>query len=96
MKRIIAIVLPLAIVGALAGCSEPSYVTHQAEIVGKNITYQQTSQFKLGDIITAPSVYEVYQFDLRDEDGKIVTEKVEKQDYYDYEIGDTYTYESRA
>lgn len=95
MKRIAAIALMLAMTfGTLTACSEAAYVTHEAEILDKRVAYEQSGQWKLGDYITSASTREVYRFDLRREDGKIVTEEVDRQDYYDHEIGDTYTYTS--
>lgn len=95
MKRIVAIALTITIsLVSLTACSEAAYVTHEAEILDKRVAYEQSSQWKLGDYITSASTREVYRFDLRREDGKIVTEEVDRQDYYDHEIGDTYTYTS--
>ena len=93
MKRIATIAILLAMtIGALTACTEAEHVTHEAEILDKRVVYEQTTQFKIGSIITAPSTFERYKFDLREEDGTIITKSVDKQDYYDYEIGDTYTY----
>lgn len=94
MKRMLTIALVTVMtLCALAGCSSPAeQVEHQAVILDKRVVYEQTNQFKLGDIITAPSTYEVYKFDLRNESGEVITKKVDKQDYYDHEIGDIYTY----
>lgn len=95
MKRIAAIALMLAMTfGTLTACSEAARVTHASEILDKRVVVEQGAQVKLDNIITAPVTYERYKFDLREEDGKIITKTVDKQDYYDYEIGDIYTYES--
>lgn len=97
MKKLAAIALMIAMtLGTLTACSEAARVTHESEILDKRVVVEQGAQVKLGDIITAPGTYERYKFDLREEDGKIITKTVDKQDYYDYEIGDIYTYESRS
>lgn len=93
MKRIATIAILLAMtLGALTACTEAEHVTHEAEILDKRVAYEQSGQWKLGDYITSASTREVYRFDLREEDGTIITKSVDKQDYYAYEIGDIYTY----